>query len=110
MKMSKKSIFAIIAVALLTTTVVYAAFHVFYEIPTCNVSIAGIGIECYDWFEGETLGALTTEIDFGLLTTPSKGYSQQIVLKADCNGVDACMHAHAKYAYSDIDTQTFLRE
>lgn len=88
MQLSKKGLFAIIAIVALITTATAVGFHVFYEIPTCDVSIAGIGIEVYDWFEGETLGALITAIDFGLLVPPEKGYSQQIVLVADCNGVD----------------------
>ena len=89
MNISKKSLFAIIVtVALLTTAIGYALFHVEYEIPSVTVNIAGIGIEAYKWAEGETLGALCTTIDFGLLVPPEKGYSMLIVLAADCNGVD----------------------
>jgi len=89
MNISKKQLFGIVLiVALLTSTFAYAAFHVEYQIPNVTVNIAGIGIEVYNWFEGETLGALCITIDFGLLVPPEKGYSQLIVLASDCNGVD----------------------
>lgn len=89
MDISKKKFTSIILlVAVLVGGVAYAAFHVEYEIPTVTVNIAGIGIEVYEWFEGETLGALCITVDFGLLVPPEEGYSQLIVLAADCNGVD----------------------
>jgi hypothetical protein len=86
----RKSKFAIIALlfAILTGSIAYALFHVSYIIPNNTVSIAGIGVEVHNWVEGETVGTLTTTINFGLLTPPEKGYSQNIIFTADCNGVN----------------------
>jgi hypothetical protein len=89
MNVSKKGIIVLALVfTILIGSVAYAIFHASYTIPNNSVSIAGIGLEVHNWAEGETVGILTTTINFGLLTPPEKGYSQNIVFVADCNGVN----------------------
>lgn len=94
MNISKKKLFAIIAiVALLTTATAYALTQVFHEIPS-HVSIAGIGVAVH-WNIENAKGDPITAMEFGLIVPPDSrvGYLPEnqlqnlIVLVADCNGV-----------------------
>ena len=96
MKLSKKGIVAIILALTVIGSIAYAQFHAEHKIPKNTVSIAGIGITVNWLGEGETVGVLVTETNFGLITPPAQGIAfypsnpaiSNIVLVADCNGVN----------------------
>lgn len=90
MNISKKGLFGIILiVAILTSSLAYALLQVYYEIPTVHVTVRGIGLQVYNWSaDPDTLGALCTAIDFNMLDQDVEGFSQKIVLVADCYGYD----------------------
>jgi len=93
--MNKKIAVCVLALCL-AIGLAAAAFTVQYEIPTNHVSIAGIGLTVNWLGEAETVGALVTETNFGLITPPAKGIAfyptnpaiTNIVFVPDCNGVD----------------------
>jgi len=93
--MNKKIAVCVLALCLCIGLAV-AAFTVQYQIPSNHVSIAGIGLNVSWLAEGETVGALVTQTEFGLITPPAKGIAfhptnpaiTNIVFVPDCNGVN----------------------
>lgn len=95
MNISKKGIIALALVFAVLIGTVLSAFIAYYPIPTNNVSIAGIGITVNWLGEAETVGALITATEFGLITPPESSIAWKpgapatfyILFVPDCNGV-----------------------